>query len=98
MPYAMAQSGWVGLANIALCCVLFCTSGKCIAWSMELLPVGRPHSYPQLGKEAMGRAGRALVSGFAVLDLLGGSCVMLIMLWSSVGVRFRAAVLALTRL
>jgi Transmembrane amino acid transporter protein len=87
MPYAMAQSGLIGIASVALCCLLFCTSGKCIAWSMELLPAGAPHSYPQLGHEAMGEVGRRLVSAFAVLDLLGGSCIMLIVLWSSVSVR-----------
>ena len=90
MPYCMSLSGIAGLGTVMLCCFLFCTSGKCIAWSMELLPAGKPKSYPQLGEEAMAAAGRRLVSFFAVLDLTGGSCIMMIVLWQSVTVRHHA--------
>lgn len=87
MPYAMAMSGAAGVLSVALCCVLFCTSGKCIAWSMDRLPPGVPHSYPQLGYEAMGTLGQRLVTAFAILDLSSGSCLLMIVLWKSLEVR-----------
>jgi amino acid permease len=87
LPYAMSRSGGAGLLSVMLCCFLFCMSGKCIAWSMEYLPAGRPQSYPQLGREAMGTFGQRLVTVCAVLDLTGGSCIMMIVLWRSLNAR-----------
>lgn len=38
MPYAVSLSGTVGIFIIALCCLLFNSSGKFIAWGLDLLP------------------------------------------------------------
>jgi hypothetical protein len=87
MPYAMSLSGTSGVAAIALCCLLFCTSGKFISWGLDLLPPGAHHSYPELGEAAFGRPGRKLVAVAAAAELFGGSCMQVIILWRCLEVR-----------
>jgi amino acid permease len=86
MPYAMALSGAAGVASLLLCCTLFCISGKCVAWAMELMPLGVPNSYPQLGHEALGTAGQRLVTSLAIVDLSCGSVLLMMVLWNSIEV------------
>lgn len=84
IPYAMTLSGASGLIVIALCCLLFNTSGKFIAWGLDLLPPGlQGKGYPDLGFAALGETGRHLVTLAAILELFGGACMELLILWRS---------------
>lgn len=89
IPYAMTLSGASGLIVIALCCLLFNTSGKFIAWGLDMLPPGlQGKGYPDLGFAALGDTGRHLVTLAAILELFGGACMELLILWRSLQVRF----------
>ena len=87
MPYAMNMAGWAGLAAILLCSLLFCTSGKMMTWGLEALPSGVAHSYPELGRLAFGASGRSAVMAVAACELLGGSCLIMIVIWKQLQVR-----------
>jgi hypothetical protein len=82
----MTLSGSSGFLVIALCCLLFNTSGKFISWGLDLLPPGVAHGYLELGHAAFGNMGRHMVTLAAGLELFGGSCMELLILWRSIEV------------
>ena len=86
IPYSMTLSGSTGVLVIALCCLLFNTSGKFIAWGLDILPPGITHGYPELGYAAFGASGRHMVTLAAVLELFGGACMELLIFWRSLEV------------
>jgi hypothetical protein len=83
----MSLSGSSGFLVIALCCLLFNTSGKFISWGLDMLPFGMPQGYPELGFAAFGDSGRHMVTLAAGLELFGGACMELLILWRSLQVR-----------
>ena len=87
IPYAMTLSGFSGVLVVALCCLLFNTSGKFISWGLDLLPPGIAHGYLELGYAAFGASGRHMVTLAAGLELFGGACMELLIFWRSIQVR-----------
>lgn len=87
MPFAMRSAGAAGVLSVVFCCFLFCTTGKFIHWGLDLIPANVPRDYPSLGEAAVGPIGRTLVSIAAALELSGGTCMTLIILWRSIEVR-----------
>lgn len=87
MPFAMHMAGWAGIPAVLLCTLLFCWSGKLLAWALATIPEGLPQGYPQLGSEAFGPRGRTLVMVLAAMELFGGSCLFMIVLWQELEVR-----------
>lgn len=49
MPFAMRQSGWMGMFALAIATAVFCVSGKLIVCNFEKMPPDVAHTYPALG-------------------------------------------------
>lgn len=49
MPYAMSQSGWLGMLALGIATAVFCISGKLIVRNFEKMPADVAHTYPALG-------------------------------------------------
>ncbi len=49
MPYAMSQSGWLGMVALGIATAVFCISGKLIVRNFEKMPADVAHTYPALG-------------------------------------------------
>ena len=49
MPFAMGQSGWIGMLALAIATAVFCISGKLIVRNFEKMPPDVAHTYPALG-------------------------------------------------
>lgn len=49
MPFAMRQSGWMGMLALAIATAVFCVSGKLIVCNFEKMPPDVAHTYPALG-------------------------------------------------
>lgn len=67
MPYAVSKGGWLSLVLLFLVAILCWYTGMLLHKCMD----GRPliKSYPDIGEEAFGYKGRAIVSIFMYLEL-----------------------------
>jgi hypothetical protein len=65
MPFAMRQSGWLGMLALAIATAVFCVSGKLIVRNFEKMPPDVAHTYPALG------AGRLLSAPLHLLPPRG---------------------------
>ncbi|KAK9907651.1 hypothetical protein WJX75_007699 [Coccomyxa subellipsoidea] len=102
MPFAMKQGGWIGMAALAGATAVFCLSGKLIVRNFDKMPPNTSHTYPALGRLAMGKFGFYIVGTLAFLEFFGDSLIALIVLWQELTAvlpdrgRFLVGFLALT--
>lgn len=82
LPYGLRESGWLGLGGLFALSTLFCTSGLIIVEAFRFLPSQASKTLPALGRAAGGRLGESLVTFFILCELLGGSCLQTLVLWS----------------
>ncbi|EIE27286.1 hypothetical protein COCSUDRAFT_45803 [Coccomyxa subellipsoidea C-169] len=81
MPFAMKQGGWVGMGALAAATAVFCLSGKLIVRNFDKMPPNTSHTYPALGRLAMGKAGFYTVGSLAFAEFFGDSLIVLIVMW-----------------
>ncbi|CAL8462945.1 g2479 [Coccomyxa elongata] len=81
MPFAMKQGGWVGMAALAVATAVFCLSGKLIVRNFEKMPPDTSHTYPALGRLALGKTGFYTVGTLAFTEFFGDSLIVLIVMW-----------------
>ncbi|XP_054823532.1 amino acid transporter AVT1I-like isoform X2 [Prosopis cineraria] len=67
MPYAVSQGGWLSLVLLFLVAILCWYTGMLLHRCMDVRPLIK--SYPDIGEEAFGYKGRAIVSIFMYLKL-----------------------------
>ncbi|CAL5228951.1 g12183 [Coccomyxa viridis] len=84
MPYAMSQSGWLGMVALGIATAVFCISGKLIVRNFEKMPADVAHTYPALGQYALGRTGFWGISALAFTEFFGDSLIVLIVMWQEI--------------
>lgn len=82
LPYGLRESGWFGIGALFSLAVLFCASGLVIVKAFSFLPSHASKTFPALGREAGGRFGESLVTFFILCELLGGTLLQTLVLWS----------------
>ncbi|KAF5745449.1 vacuolar amino acid transporter 1-like [Tripterygium wilfordii] len=67
IPFALSQGGWLSLVLLFLVAILCCYTGVLLRRCMDKDPLIK--TYPDIGEQAFGHKGRALVSVFMYLEL-----------------------------
>ncbi|KAF7828052.1 amino acid transporter AVT1I-like [Senna tora] len=67
MPFALSQGGWVSLVLLLSIALVCCYTGLLLQRCMDARPLIK--SYPDIGEEAFGFKGRAIVAIFMYLEL-----------------------------
>ncbi|KAI8577327.1 hypothetical protein K450DRAFT_282713 [Umbelopsis ramanniana AG] len=79
IPYALRQSGWIGLFLLMLSAVMSNYAGALLIKCLYYDPKRRLSGFPEIGYEAFGKAGRALVLAFNYTLLLTTPVLYLIL-------------------
>lgn len=86
-PYAIAQSGLIGILGLAFICFVSCQTGKMIVESYIIMRRKRPGSLCSLTditEFTFGRVGSLIVSTLVVLEFGGTLAVNSIFLWKNI--------------
>eukprot|EP00897_Mesotaenium_endlicherianum_P004653 jgi/Mesen1/4215/ME000219S03339 len=83
MGYAVKLGGWASLVVLAVSTFVFSWTAKLICYAFDELPPGVVHSYPNLGRAALGAPGQWLVMGAMLVEFWGALGMCLIVLWQN---------------
>lgn len=79
IPYALAQSGWIGVLMLCGSAWVNHYSGLLLAECLYT-PTGRLKGYPDIGRVAYGKAGQYFVQVFYNAAMLGTACLYFILI------------------
>ncbi|KAK4429996.1 Amino acid transporter AVT1I [Sesamum alatum] len=67
IPYALSEGGWTSLTALVMICLVCLYTGLLLKKCMDTNPLIK--TYPDIGAQAFGRKGRAVISIFMYLEL-----------------------------